>query len=151
MKTNIKLNYYAKVGFILFSLLMSPIIINKVNSRTPEQRKIQIALLLDTSSSMEGLIEQAKSQLWLMVSELTKATCEGQDPKLEIALYEYGNDGLSFDNGYIRQVSPLISDLDDVSASLFSLSTNGGSEYCGYVIDKTIKDLEWVNQPAILK
>ena len=28
------------------------------------KKKIKIALLLDTSGSMDGLIEQAKSQLW---------------------------------------------------------------------------------------
>ncbi len=51
---------------------------------TQEKLKIQIALILDTSGSMEGLIEQAKTQLWSLVDELTKATYEGQDPELEI-------------------------------------------------------------------
>ncbi len=34
---------------------------------------IKIALLLDTSGSMSGLIEQAKSQLWTIVNELAFA------------------------------------------------------------------------------
>jgi len=32
--------------------------------------KIKVALLLDTSNSMDGLIEQAKSQLWKIVGAL---------------------------------------------------------------------------------
>ena len=32
--------------------------------------KVEMAILLDTSGSMEGLIEQAKSQLWQIVNEL---------------------------------------------------------------------------------
>ena len=35
-----------------------------------KKAKIQVALLLDTSNSMDGLIDQAKSQLWKMVNEL---------------------------------------------------------------------------------
>ena len=31
--------------------------------------KIQLAVLLDTSGSMSGLIEQAKAQLWKIVNE----------------------------------------------------------------------------------
>lgn len=44
---------------------------------------------------------------------------------------------------YIRQVLPLTRDLDKVSAELFKLTTNGGSEYCGAVIREAIDKLEW--------
>lgn len=57
--------------------------------------KIQVALLLDTSSSMDGLIEQAKSRLWNIVNTLTTLKYNGKAPQIEIALYEYGNDGIS--------------------------------------------------------
>ncbi|MEO1711946.1 MAG: VWA domain-containing protein [Bacteroidota bacterium] len=98
---------------------------------------------MDTSNSMDGLIDQAKSQLWKMVNKLATAKRKGQTPKIELALYEYGNDGLSNKEGYIRQVSALTSDLDFVSEQLFGLTTNGGNEYCGYVIKNAVEDLEW--------
>src|SRR6188768_3999938 len=62
----------------------------------PEKdQSIMLALLLDTSNSMDGLIDQAKSQLWKIVNELAGAKCgNGERPKIRIALYEYGNDGL---------------------------------------------------------
>ena len=41
-------------------------------SKPDEDTKIQVALLLDTSNSMDGLIEQAKSRLWNIVNNLTK-------------------------------------------------------------------------------
>ncbi|RMI14390.1 MAG: VWA domain-containing protein, partial [Calditrichaeota bacterium] len=105
--------------------------------------KIQIALLLDTSNSMDGLIEQAKTQLWNIVNEFALARYEGEMPELEIALYEYGNDGLPEENGYIRQVLPLTTDLDMISEKLFELTTNGGSEYCGWVIREAAEQLAW--------
>lgn len=107
------------------------------------KKKIKIALLLDTSNSMDGLISQAKSQLWKLVNELAKAEHDGDKPDVEIALYEYGNDRLNMSEGYIRQVLAFTSDLDDVSERLFSLSTNGGSEYCGKVIDVSLNQLTW--------
>lgn len=110
-----------------------------------DTKKIQIALLLDTSNSMDGLIEQAKSQLWTLVNELAKARYGNGDakPDLQIALYEYGNDRLSSAEGYIRLVTPLTGDLDKVSGDLFGLTTNGGSEFCGHVIQTSLKQLEW--------
>jgi hypothetical protein len=45
--------------------------------------------------------------------------------------------------GYIRQVVPLTDDLDKLSAALFALTTSGGDEYCGQVIDEAITRLDW--------
>ena len=112
---------------------------------------IQVALLLDTSNSMDGLINQAKSQLWSLVNELSEARKDGHAPHVELALYEYGNDNLSISKGYIRQVLPLTSDLDSVSEALFELTTDGGSEHAGQVIDKALTELEWSDYENDLK
>ncbi len=110
---------------------------------TISAQQIKVALLLDTSNSMDGLINQAKAQLWEIVNELSYAKCGTAQPSLQIALYEYGNDGLESSDGYIRQVINFSSDLDEISEKLFSLRTNGGSEYCGQVIHTSLKDLKW--------
>lgn len=116
-----------------------------------KKSKIQIALLLDTSNSMDGLIEQAKSQLWKMVNELAVSKKGGESPDIEIALYEYGNDQLSANKGYVRQVVPMTNDLDEVSDQLFKLTTNGGSEYCAWVIKDAVTDLQWTNETDDLR
>jgi hypothetical protein len=105
--------------------------------------EIKVALLLDTSNSMDGLIDQAKAQLWEIVNELSYAKCKNKNPNLKIALYEYGNDNLNADEGYIRQILTFSDDLDEISKSLFSLTTNGGNEYCGKVISSAIHQLNW--------
>ncbi len=118
----------------------------------PAKQYVKIALLLDTSNSMDGLINQAKAQLWDIVNEFTHAKC-GNDsrPDLQIALYEYGNDDLSSREGYIRQVINFSGDLDEISEKLFSLTTNGGEEYCGQVIHTSLKQLEWGKNEDDLK
>lgn len=112
--------------------------------------KVQVAILLDTSSSMDGLIEQAKSRLWNIVNTLTTLKYKGKTPHIEIALYEYGNNGISNDD-YVRQVTPLTTDLDLISEKLFSLTTNGGLEYCGTVISRAVNSLEWGTRPSDMK
>jgi len=112
---------------------------------------IKVALLLDTSNSMDGLIDQAKAQLWEIVNELSYAKCGNEKPNLEIALYEYGNDGLNGNEGYIRQVLKFSDDLDEISKELFSLTTNGGNEFCGQVIQTSLNQLNWGSNPDDLK
>ncbi|MEL0455690.1 VWA domain-containing protein [Flavobacteriaceae bacterium SZ-1-7] len=126
---------------------------NEVATLHPEPSKqyIKVALLLDTSNSMDGLIDQAKAQLWDIVNELSYAKCGNQKPNLQIALYEYGNDNLSSREGYIRQVLAFSDDLDDISKELFSLTTNGGEEYCGQVIQTSLNQLDWGKNPDDLK
>ncbi len=118
----------------------------------PAKQYVKIALLLDTSNSMDGLINQAKAQLWDIVNEFTYAKCGNEArPSLQIALYEYGNDDISAREGYIRQVIGFSSDLDEISEKLFSLTTNGGEEFCGQVINNSLKQLDWGKNADDLK
>lgn len=113
------------------------------SSQSPKTNTVQLAILLDTSNSMDGLIEQTKTQLWKIVNEMARSKRESIAISLYVALYEYGNDGLSPTEGFVRLVTPLTNDLDKISEELFKLKTNGGSEYCGTVISEAIKDLKW--------
>lgn len=124
------------------------VVANPDASDTP---KIQMAILLDTSGSMDGLIDQARSQLWQAVNEFSKAKRNGVTPILEVAVYEYGNDGLSAQRGYTRQVVGLTRDLEKVSEALFSLTTNGGQEYCGYAIQASVNELTWSRRDQDVK
>jgi hypothetical protein len=112
---------------------------------------IQVAILLDASNSMDGLIGQAKTQLWKIVNELALAKRNGQTPRLEVAFYEYGKSSLPSSGGYIRQIVPLSTDLDKISDELFKLTTNGGDEYCGQVIRQATRDLGWNTSAKVMK
>ena len=120
------------------------------NQNADGENTIQVAILLDTSGSMDGLIEQAKSRLWNIVNTLTTLKYDGKAPKIEIALYEYGNDGIDNRN-WIRKVTPLTQDLDLISEKLFALRTNGGTEYCGAVIKSATNELDWNGNDKSMK
>jgi len=105
--------------------------------------KVQIAILLDNSGSMEGLINQARTEIWKVVNEFATARQNGVRPRLELALYEYG-DG-------VKRLQPFTTELDRVSERLFGLSVHGGDEYCGQVIQSAVNELEWSGDPDDLK
>jgi hypothetical protein len=126
----------------------------EVPSKPPfagKRAAVDVAILLDTSNSMDGLINQAKSQLWTIIQQFAKAQKNGQTPLLRVALFEYGNNGLPAAEGFIRQVVPLTDNMDKLSQELFALSTNGGDEYCGQVIQETITRLDWSKEPNAYK
>ncbi|MCU0365313.1 MAG: VWA domain-containing protein [Ignavibacteriaceae bacterium] len=131
--------------FFLISFFISLVLFGDKaqSSQSPKINTVQLAIILDTSNSMDGLIEQTKSQLWKIVNEMARSKRESIAISLYVALYEYGNDGLSPTEGFVRLVTPLTNDLDKISEELFKLKTNGGSEYCGTVISEAIKDLKW--------
>lgn len=122
-----------------------------IGSEKVELPKIQLALLLDTSNSMDGLIDQTRNQLWQVVNEFSTAKQNGVTPILEIALFEYGNDSNAESAGFVRMLNTFTRELDEVSEGLFSLTTNGGNEYCGFAISSAINSLQWSHSDTDIK
>jgi hypothetical protein len=149
------MKFSLKICFAVFTVagaitLMA--LTNKPPQKKPVQPKIQAAILLDVSGSMDGLIEQAKAQLWNMVSTMGKAKCSGDvSPQIEIALYEYGRTTNDAKKGYVKKINGFINDLDSLSQNLFSLKTDGGDEFCGHVIYSSLNELQWDAAPENYK
>lgn len=110
---------------------------------------IQVALLLDTSGSMSGLIEQTKSQLWNILNELARTEINGNEVNLEVALFEYGNPSKTNNSDQINRLTKFTSDMDLISEKLFELKTSGGDEYCGTVIQESIDALHWNKEDGL--
>lgn len=111
-------------------------------------KPIDLVLCLDTSNSMDGLIDSAKRKLWDVVNDMGRAK---PTPFLRVALYSYGNDTYSPSNGWVRQEVGLTTDLDKVSEKLFGLRTQGGTEYVGRVCQTALRDLDWSKDPGAFK
>jgi len=140
------------VVLIIFFIYSSGSFANQVFDKKPiKKSSIQLALLLDTSNSMDGLIDQAKSQLWKIVNELASTKKDRHTIDLYVALYEYGKDAIPAQEGHLRNIVPFTQDLDKISDELFKLKTNGGQEYCGKVILDAVKNLEWKKSNDELK
>jgi len=138
---------YARLFLVLALILLVIVVLCPRRAAAVEKPQVQLALLLDTSNSMDGLIDQARSQLWKIVNEFISARVEGQRPELAVALYHYGTPSLGERTGYIRQLAPLTTDLDRISDALFNLTTDGGDEYCGQIIGQAVNELAWSTSP----
>ncbi len=145
------------VWLLAMGLLLAGFSVRAAEEKSPVKKPpqkadhVQLAILLDTSNSMDGLINQARTQLWKIVNELATAKRGGEVPELQVALYEYGKSSLSKDGGFIRQLVPLTDDLDKISEELFALTTQGGEEYCGQVIALATTELKWSKSDDDLK
>ncbi len=140
-----------RIAFVSAFLMTGTAFAAEPSPPTPPRASVQIAILLDTSSSMNGLIEQAKTQLWTVVNEFVSAKKDGKPPSIQVALYEYGKQSLSAEEGYVRRILPLTDDLDRVSEELFALKTNGGDEFCGWVIRDAATKLDWSPSSDVYK
>ena len=112
------------------------------------QRPIDLAICLDISGSMEGLINAARQNLWAVVNDL--ATLR-PTPTLRVALVTFGCSAHDAEKGWVMVQTPFTSDLDTVSEKLFALTTNGGEEYVARVMNTALEQLEWSNDPQALK
>ena len=111
-------------------------------------RIVELAICLDTSGSMEGLINAARVKLWEIVNDLALAK---PTPRLRVALLTYGNDGHNAENGWVNIDIGFTEDLDMVSKQLFALTTNGGTELVGRVLKSAGERLDWNASDDVLK
>lgn len=105
---------------------------------------IQLVICLDTSGSMEGLINQARTRLWSVISTLDGARMKGERPRLEVAIMQYGSTRQSSAEGFMGVVLPFTSDLDRISEVLYSLQISGSAEYCGMAVERATHELSWL-------
>src|SRR5262245_55902717 len=66
------------------------------------ERPVDVVIALDTSNSMDNLIDAARRKLWDIVNELAKAK---PTPKLRVALISYGNTDYSAEKGWVAIAS----------------------------------------------
>jgi hypothetical protein len=125
--------------------------LSDIASGLPEDtnaQAIDVAICLDTSSSMNDLIEAARLKLWEIVNDLALLQ---PAPRLRVALLTYGNAGNPPKNGWVRIETPLTEDFDLVSQRLFELECKGGSEYVARVLQTALDELEWTDSTDALK
>ncbi len=141
-----------KMTFIPFTLVALGFLVSGNADAQPAAKApaadIDLVICLDTSGSMNGLIESAKVKIWDIVNELAKAKPE---PKLRISLYTYGSPHYGKESGWVRKNLGFTSDLDMVYQKLFALRTNGGNEYVARVSKAALGQLQWTKKKDALK
>jgi len=135
----------------LFIAVFLALIVVPVTQAAPVAEKgkpVDVVLCLDTSNSMDGLIDSAKRKLWAIVNDLAKID---PSPTLRVGLYSYGNDFYDSKAGWVRKELDLTTDLDEVYKKLFALTTKGGTELVARVSRDALAGLKWSDEKDALK
>lgn len=111
-------------------------------------KTIDLAICLDISGSMDGLIDSARQNLWAVVNDLARLQ---PTPQLRVALLTFGCSTHDAERGWVKVETDFTTDLDMVSLKLFALTTNGGDEYVARVVQAALGELQWTKEPGSLQ
>jgi len=84
-------------------------------------KNIEMVFVLDTTGSMGGLIEGAKTKIWRIVNTVMQST---EKVNFKMGLVAYRDKG----DSYITEVTPLSDDLDRVYGKLMAYRVDGGGD-----------------------
>lgn len=125
-------------------LVLATVIASSLPTTSFAEGRIQIAIVLDVSESMNGFTEAVKGRILTRVEALVADT---ESANVELGLLAFGFSG-RYD---YRVVSEFTNRSGDVRAKLaeFGDSTlEGGTESCGAALEAAWGDLAWSNDPG---
>ena len=102
-----------------------------------------VAIVLDTSGSMQGLINQVRDGLWKTLNSLGELKKDGQKAEVRLALFEYGSGVVNAEANYIQLLTPLTTDHTKLAQALFATKAQGGTEYSGVALKMATENLKW--------
>jgi hypothetical protein len=130
------------------SLALAGVLVAQAPPPAPVQPPIDLAICLDISGSMSGLLNAARQNLWAVVNDIARLQ---PAPSLRVALLTYGCTAHDAATGWVEVATGFTTDLDLVSQKLFALATNGGEEYVARVLQAANEQLDWSTDARALK
>lgn len=115
-----------------------------VDPGTAAARKIEVVFVLDTTSSMSGLIETAKEKIWSIATTMAQAE---QAPEIRMGLVAFRDRG----DEYVTRVVDLSPDLDSMYATLMQLAAVGGGdgpESVNRALEAAVDEISWSQDPS---
>lgn len=112
-----------------------------------EASRIDVVFVLDTTSSMGGMIEAAKEKIWSIASTLGSAQ---QAPEIRMGLVAFRDRG----DAYVTRVVDLSADLDTMYATLMDYQAVGGGdgpESVNQALYDAIVKMSWSQDPSAYK
>ena len=112
-----------------------------------DRPSIEVTFVLDTTSSMAGLIEGAKNKIWSIASRIARGK---PTPRLKVGLVAYRDVG----DEYVTRRFDLTPDLDSVYLNLRKLQAEGGGdgpEHVGRALGEAVSRISWSQDPKTLK
>ena len=103
-------------------------------------KDIEIVFVVDTTGSMGGLIQGAKTKIWNIVNDILQHQKKGT--KVKIGLVAYRDRG----DEYVTQITGLSENLDDVYSTLMAFQARGGGdepEDVRRALHESVNSIQW--------
>src|SRR3954467_6111588 len=101
--------------------LFVPILVQAAPNDDRPRPQLDVVFVLDTTSSMGGLIEGAKEKIWSIASRMASGK---PTPRIRVGLVAYRDRG----DAYVTQTFDLTEDLDAVYKNLRGFRAEGGGD-----------------------
>ena len=108
------------IGIAVFPAVQQAQAIN-IQPITTQNHRIEVVFILDTTSSMSGLIRAAKEKIWSIATTMASAE---QTPDIRMGLVAFRDRG----DNYVTKVLDLSQDLDSMYAKLMDFKAQGGGD-----------------------
>jgi hypothetical protein len=108
-------------GVALFPTLQKAQATQTTHVAPAQSHRIEVVFVLDTTSSMSGLIQAAKEKIWSIATTMASAQ---ENPDIKIGLVAFRDRG----DAYTTRVFDLSEDLDSMYASLMDFRAQGGGD-----------------------
>lgn len=108
-----------------------------------DSRAVDVVICLDTSGSMENLLDSARARLWDVINELALMR---PTPELRVGLLTFGTKNSTAERGFVEKHLDLTGDLDLVYGRLAALEIGGHEEYVGRVLDTALDEMSWASE-----
>ena len=119
---------------------LATLLLTLTASIAQQTRPVDVVVILDTSGSMENLLDAARARVWDVVNELGRMK---PTPELRVGLVSFGTDLASEEQGFIVQHLDLSDDLDEVYSELMGLTIGGGTELVGRALNDSLENMSW--------
>ncbi|HEY0073163.1 MAG TPA: hypothetical protein VGB77_03605, partial [Abditibacteriaceae bacterium] len=105
----------------------------------PDGGLVEVVFVLDTTSSMTGLLEGAKQKIWSIANEIVTAK---PTPLVKIGFVAYRDKG----DAYVTQVHDLTANIDGAFATLQTFQAQGGGdgpEHVNKGLNDAVHQIKW--------
>lgn len=128
-----------------FVLLLASVLPAPVGAQP--HREVEVCFVLDTTGSMQGLLDAAKEKIWFIANAIVAAPSE---PRARFCLLGFRDRG----DAYVTRRVDLTADLDAVYRELLAFEADGGGdtpEAVNQALREVVEDVGWSPAPAVLK
>ena len=134
-------------GTGLYPLWQKAAAIPGPNPLPGQAHRVEVVFVLDTTSSMSGLIEAAKEKIWSIASSMASAQ---QNPEIRMGLVAFRDRG----DTYVTRVYDLSADLDSMYAQLMEFRAEGGGdapESVNQALHDAIHRISWSQDSGVYR